>query len=70
MRLSVLSGKLCLENMHVKQVSLSTQRLSLMDKDDKVNAVKCDFYVFILYRTHLNILPIVVISNVCITIYY
>ena len=30
--------------------------------------VKCDFYVFVLYRTHLNFLPIVAISNLCITI--
>ena len=47
-----------------------TQRLSLVDQNDKVNTVKCDFYVFILYRTHLNFLPIVVISNLCITFYY
>ena len=60
----------CLENMHVKRVCLPTQRLSLVDKDNKVNAVKCDFYVFVLYRTHLNFLPVVVISNLCITIYY
>ena len=70
MRLTVLSGKLYLENMHVKRVCLSTQRQSLVDKDDKVYAVKCDFYVFVLYRTHLIFLPIVVISNLCITIYY
>ena len=63
MRLSGLSGKLCLENMHVKQVCLSTQCLSLVDKNDKVNAVKCDFYVFVLYRAHLNFLPVVVIPN-------
>ena len=29
----------CLENMHVKQVCLSIQCLSLVDKDNKVNAV-------------------------------
>ena len=66
----MLSGKLCLENMHVKQVCLSTQRLSLVGKDDKVNAVKCNFYVFLLYRTHLYFLPVMVTSNLCITIYY
>ena len=47
-----------------------TQSLSLADKNAKVNAVECDFYVFILYRIHLNFLPIVIISNLCITIYY
>ena len=60
----------CFENMHVKRVCLPTQRQSLVDKDNKVNAVKSDFYVFVLYRTHLNCLPVVVISNLCITIYY
>ena len=50
----MLSGKLCLENMHVNQVCLSTQCLSLADQNDKVNALKCDFHVYILYRTHLN----------------
>ena len=46
---------------------VTTQSLSLLDKkNDKVNAVKC---VFILYRTHLNFLPVAVISNLRITIF-
>ena len=62
-------GKLCLQNMHVKhfRLYLLYSSLSVADKNNKVNAVECDFYVFILYRIHLNILPIVVISNLCIT---
>ena len=61
-------GKLCLQNMHVKhfRLYLYTQSLSLADKNDKVTAVEYDFCVVILYRIHLNILPIVVISNLCI----
>ena len=65
----MLSGKLFGE--HACKTSLFNYSTSVTSgQGDKVNAVKCDFYVFVLYRKHLNFLPVVVISNLCIAIYY